>query len=219
MSSTRFARRERGVLAKRPATMPWRCWTVGGTSARTSRTTCRSWSAGSCEPGALRRPPPYALALIDARARGPRRRRPLARARRAVRVDAARRLRRPDPEARTPGRRDLAPLGAAVLWRRVRLLREPQPQQAERGCRPAPSRGSRARAALDRGRGRRAREPARRRGGEARARLRARARAAAADRVLLDLGLWPGRPVSRSGRARPGGPSRERPDQRDGRSG
>ena len=64
------------------------------------------------------------------------------------------------------------------------------------------------------GRRRRAREPARRRGAAAWDRLRALARAQPAHHLLLDLRLRPGRPVSRSRRARSDRPGRERDDQR-----
>ena len=69
--------------------------------------------------------------------------RSVARARRAVRLDDARRLRRRDHQDRAARRRDRARLGAAVLRRRDRLLRQPESQQEERRDRPEASRRAR----------------------------------------------------------------------------
>src|SRR5216683_2944678 len=67
------------------------------------------------------------------RPRGHHRPRPLARAGRSARLDAARRLRRAGDQGRDAGqRRHRAPLGAAVLRRRFGVLRRAQPEQEER---------------------------------------------------------------------------------------
>src|SRR5262245_57148050 len=65
-------------------------------------------------------------------ARRHRRARFVARPRRAVRLDDARRLWGGDHQDRAARRRDLALVGPAVLWRRGRVLRQPESQQEER---------------------------------------------------------------------------------------